>query len=332
MDIYWIKDKRKCGPTTVPDVISLVQMGELTPDSLGWHAGCPRWMPLRELPALADFLTPSAAQAEQPDEDNEEDSADAPETAPQPASPQQPPTPVAPAAESAAAPELSQRVYLPSPTVRLFARLVDSVLYAVLLYGAFYLQQVPYDRALLPSDNPLLWLPMVLLEAILLARWGTTPGKALMGIRVHTFPENGRPSFLRALGRSIIVFVLGMGMMYTPLLMPLMIVLSYWRLRRIGITSWDARCSTLTVQQKPATPSRFVLAVITLYVGITVLGSCMLPWFGPILEDINKENPQAAATLRGMMPPELLPAESQQTPAAPQQTQQTQQGPPQLRI
>lgn len=31
MDIYWIADKKKCGPATVPDVISLVQMGELTP-------------------------------------------------------------------------------------------------------------------------------------------------------------------------------------------------------------------------------------------------------------------------------------------------------------
>ncbi len=56
MDIYWIKDKSQCGPSTVPDVISLLQMGELTPETLGWHAGCKKWLPLRELPALADFL------------------------------------------------------------------------------------------------------------------------------------------------------------------------------------------------------------------------------------------------------------------------------------
>ena len=56
MDIYWIADKKQCGPATVPDVLSLVQMGELTPDTRGWHAGCEKWMPLRELPALADFL------------------------------------------------------------------------------------------------------------------------------------------------------------------------------------------------------------------------------------------------------------------------------------
>ena len=56
MDIYWIADKRQCGPATVPDVLSLVQMGELSPDTRGWHAGCENWMPLRELPALADFM------------------------------------------------------------------------------------------------------------------------------------------------------------------------------------------------------------------------------------------------------------------------------------
>ncbi|MBQ9835074.1 MAG: DUF4339 domain-containing protein [Akkermansia sp.] len=56
MDIYWIENGKRKGPVTVPDIISLVQMGELTPDTQGWHAGCAAWMPLRELPALADFL------------------------------------------------------------------------------------------------------------------------------------------------------------------------------------------------------------------------------------------------------------------------------------
>ena len=68
MDIYWIADKRQCGPATVPDVLSLVQMGELSPDTRGWHAGCENWMPLRELPALADFLKEKEEEPQQQEE------------------------------------------------------------------------------------------------------------------------------------------------------------------------------------------------------------------------------------------------------------------------
>ncbi|HIX20727.1 MAG TPA: DUF4339 domain-containing protein, partial [Candidatus Akkermansia intestinigallinarum] len=75
MDIYWIKDKRRCGPATVPDVISLVQMGEISPDTKGWHAGCKQWMPLRELPALSDFLNELEERSAQP-EDADRDDAD----------------------------------------------------------------------------------------------------------------------------------------------------------------------------------------------------------------------------------------------------------------
>ncbi len=327
MDIYWIKDKRKCGPSTVPDVISLVQMGELTPESLGWHAGCPKWLPLRELPALADFLNKEEDADSPEEEDRDEDEpAPAAEEGLPPAK-EELPLPPLPESPSDAG---SLRLYLPSPAARLMARLVDCALYATLLYGGFYLYQVPYERTLLPMDNPLIWLPMVLLEAILLASRGTTPGKALMGIRVHTFPENGKPSFLRALGRSISVFTLGMGMMYVSLpLLPLMMGLSYWRLRRVGITSWDARCATMTVQQKPSTPSRFVLAAVTLYIGLNVVGACLQPWTAAILDDMEKISPETATTLRGMLPRNMRPEPPAATPAP---APQAQQGPPQLRI
>lgn len=65
MDIYWIKDKQRRGPATVPDILSLVQSGELTPDTLGWHAGCTGWQPLRELPALCDFLREPEPETEE---------------------------------------------------------------------------------------------------------------------------------------------------------------------------------------------------------------------------------------------------------------------------
>ena len=52
-----------------------------------------------------------------------------------------------------------------------------------------------------------IWLPI---EALLLSRWGTTPGKWIMGIRVEH--EDGRKlSFVEAIDRTWLVFVKGMG-------------------------------------------------------------------------------------------------------------------------
>ncbi len=312
MDIYWIKDKRKCGPSTVPDVISLIQMGELSPESLGWHAGCAGWTPLRELPALADFLN------KQTDELSHEtgEPANAPEEPLPDTQATEPLTQLVhpPASQADAGedtPEEPQpeaepeRVYLPSPSARLFARLVDLTLYTLGLYAWLYLTETPYNLSWILSANPLLWLPMLLLEAFFISQWGRTPGKALMGITVRNFKDGGRVSFMRAFWRALIVFVLGIGMMI-PLLLPLMLLLSYWKLRRMGITSWDARCSTLPVQKSPTTPSRYVLAVVILYSCTILIESCLRPWYPYLLADIEKEQPEAAGFLREMLPPEAL--------------------------
>ncbi len=313
MDIYWIKDKRQCGPSTVPDVISLLQMGELTPDTLGWHAGCTQWIPLRELPALADFLNKKAPEAD------EDEPAPSPEGAGEEsaASEEQLPLPDTPEDKTQEShPHASQRVYLPSPTARLLARFVDYGLYAVLYGSIINLQEIPYHASLLLQVNPLLWLPMILLEAWMLSTWGTTPGKALLGIRVTTFGDAPRLSFLRAFARAFMVFCFGMGLMM-PLTLLVMLAFSYWLLRRRGITSWDARCSTLPTQQAPATPSRYLLAVISLYVAAVLISSCLKPWLPGMIEDINKENPEMAQALSGLMPEKKsapAPATAPQTP------------------
>ncbi len=316
MDIYWIKDKRQCGPSTVPDVISLVQMGELTPDTLGWHAGCRQWLPLRELPALADFLNKDSRLESETEEvqmaphSGEADEAPLP-SAPEPEAtsggdedePLPPVSPVSTPSSSSPAEHGSaaQRVYLPSPLTRLMARFVDYGLYVAAFYGVLYLRQVPYDVTLLLSVNPLLWMPMVAIEALLLSIWGTTPGKALMGIRMSTFGDAPNLGFLRAFMRSLMVFTLGMGVMM-PQLLPVMLAFSYWMLRRRGITPWDARCSTLPTRKAPVLPSRYVLAVISLYICVVLAGSCVQGWFPAILADVEKQSPELAQKLRHYMP------------------------------
>ncbi len=286
MDIYWIIGKKQCGPATVPDVISLVQMEELTPDSLGWHAGCEHWMPLRELPALADFLQERPAQESQDD---------------------LPPVPGEgePAVETPAkAPDLPHgavRVYLPSPGVRLLARLVDMALYVTLLFGVIYVREIPFNASLLPS-SPLAWIAFVLLEACLLRALGTTPGKALLGIHVRSV-DGSELGFGRAFARSCLVFLGGVGMMVS--LLPLfMMGYSWWVLRTRGITMWDARCTTLPLQMAPTRLARQLIALAVVFGCVQLTSYCMQPWFLPMIETVEQQSPEAGQWMRQLLPPE----------------------------
>ncbi len=279
MDIYWIADKKKCGPATVPDVLSLVQMGELTPETRGWHAGCDQWMPLRKLPALADFLQ----------EKPEEKAEGLPEV------PQE--TEIPPAG----VPEGAVRVYLPAPAVRLLARLVDMALYMALVYGVIYVRQIPFDAVLLPS-SPLVWIVYVALEALLVACLGTTPGKSLLGIQVRCV-NSGPMTVGRALSRACLVFIGGMGMMVS--LLPLfMMGYSWWILRSRGITLWDARCSTLPLMLKPASLVRQILAVCVVFACFHLSSLCIQPWLPGMIDTVEQQSPEAGQWLRQLMPPE----------------------------
>lgn len=282
MDIYWIANKKQCGPASVPDVLSLVQMGELTPDTRGWHAGCERWMPLRELPALADFLQ------EKPEPQPEEELPPVPEAT---GTPGNVATPL---------PEEAVRVYLPSPAVRLLARLVDMALYVLLVFGVIYVREIPFNAGLLPS-SPLMWVGYVVLEAVLIGSLGTTPGKALMGIRVHCV-NGAHMTMGRAFSRAGLVFMCGMGMMVS-LLPVFMMGYSWWILRSRGITVWDARCGTLPLQMAPTQILRQFMAVVVVFASVYLTAFCMQPWLEPMVQIMEQQSPDIGRKMRQMLPP-----------------------------
>lgn len=288
MDIYWIQDKRRRGPATVPDVLSLIQMGELSPETLGWHAGCHGWLPLRELPALADFLH---------DPSGDEDAASAAEEEPAPQEQQPPASPHVVLAVGVA----------PSSMTRLLARVLDTCLYCALALGALHFSGVAYNTTLLPG-SPLFWIPMLLLEAIFLSKWKTSPGKRLLGITLLPREGSAALTFTRALFRSILVFFLGVGMYLFPLSL-LMMAFTAWRLRRIPVTLWDERTQLLPIQHKPATPVRVLTAVIVIYLSMNAAGFFLQPWMPDMLDEMEQSSPEAAQTLRHLME-SALPAPS----------------------
>ncbi|MDO4817452.1 MAG: RDD family protein [Akkermansia sp.] len=305
MDIYWIdKERKRCGPATVPDMISKVRTGELSAETLGWHAGAVGWVPLRDLPALTDFLTERAPKHITYDPNDpmpELDDRDTPPTMDM--RPAEAPT-------EADMPQGVERLYLPAPGVRLMARLVDMSLYTVLAYFVLYVQHMPFNLAYLPS-NPLFWLGMLVLEPLLLCTCGTTPGKALFRLRVRMMGARmqdgqlARLSFGRAFARTLLVFVLGLGMMLS--ILPIFTMLfSRWQMRRQGVTAWDVR--TGAVQDcKPPVPSagmRTVMAVIIMFCCLQCTSFLMQPWTPAMLDAITEQNPDLGAKLRSLLPEE----------------------------
>ncbi|MFZ5782295.1 MAG: RDD family protein [Pseudomonadota bacterium] len=127
------------------------------------------------------------------------------------------------------------------PWRRYWARMFN--LFLVLVIGSVVLQRI------LPAVLPGLWTldvrdPRTLLafaawvpvETLCLVLFGTTPGKALYGIRL------ARPqgvTLLAALSRSAKVWFRGLGMAI-PLVSIFTLVAAYERLVRDGRTSWDA--------------------------------------------------------------------------------------------
>lgn len=338
-NIYWIRDKKRCGPATVPDVISLVQMGELTRSTLGWHSGCDKWMPLEKLPALADFLgdlesSPSDVEAEMAPIPGESSPAD--NVAPRPDGlPPIPPRPTPGAAESPAPPgqqtpsarpgsypsngsiperstayegegepgglpPMARRVFLPSPGVRFFARCIDYALYLSFFYLVVYAMGIEFELLLMPGSY-LVWLPCAIIEGFYLSRLGTTPGKALMGIRLSVFGDVERIGVLRGTIRALLVFILGCGMMFFPLAVT-MGILTLWVLRRRGITSWDARCSTLPIQVIPTSTERILAGLGIIFVSLVAVGFFLTPWTQPMLEALEEQQPGITQKIAPLLP------------------------------
>lgn len=292
MDIYWLENKKKCGPATVPDVISRMELGELTPDTPGWHAGCSGWMPLKELPAMADFLRHDAEETAEDEEDAPAAGDDTPTDAARPH------TEPADAAEPPPLP-----ILMPPPLLRFMARLVDIGLYAALVYTMIYVRELPFTTALLPS-NPMVWLPYIVLEAAMVNFFGATPGKLLLGIRISRIGEpQETPGFLQSLNRAVQVYIGGMGMMFS--FMPfIMCGFSLWVIRKRGISFWDTRCATLPALVRIPNPLRLIGAVLLLILCLQIVSLCLQPWMEPMLQQLSEQSPEFGHWLRQNMPPQ----------------------------
>lgn len=146
-----------------------------------------------------------------------------------------------------------------NPWLRLLARAFDYSLF----WWALALLRLALGKSI-PFIHHSEWAPLELfawipIESLLLATWGTTPGKRLLKIRL----SQGRRIIFdlkTAFQRSFLVWFrgLGMGIVFFNILCMLF---AYHRLRVLRVTSWDFEAH-IRVIQEPVPQWRIVLATL----------------------------------------------------------------------
>lgn len=285
MEIYVLQDGARRGPFLPFKLRELLEDHTILPTDPGWIEGMDDWAPLESIEALSSWMprpSPEPPPLPSPEPRNQRPATLEPDPA---------------AAEGAAR---RKRAWL-----RWLARSVDEMLWFALLWsiglasGWIGLWDFLYSNPYLLLGPPVLWIP---LEAFLLSRWGTTPGKWLLGMRVAD--DLGQPlHFKAALQRSALVFATGngLGLPFDQLLPMLQASMSWVLYRRTGTTLWDRAASSQVLHATPPP------------IGLIATGATFLLWIGL----------GTWISLTIPIPPDLPPQQREQFQETRQQFQET---------
>ncbi|MCF7675845.1 MAG: RDD family protein [Akkermansiaceae bacterium] len=217
MELWLILDGEKSGPFQDYEIRSRIAAGELTRETPVWQQGMAGWRTLDEISLFA-------GEFERIDQGGEDDEPSFGETSParrvtDRAGP--PPLPVAPAFAR-----------------RFWARWLDIQTYLAVWWLGMWVCGRPIDAALNSVVLMVVQLvPWFILEAILLSRFGTTPGKWLLGLSVENM-DGSRLSLGAATLRSFRVMIGGIGFGW-GLLALVCQAFSFYTARRLGRPLWD---------------------------------------------------------------------------------------------
>ncbi|GAB4244344.1 MAG: hypothetical protein OHK005_09170 [Candidatus Methylacidiphilales bacterium] len=166
----------------------------------------------------------------------------------------------------------------PKPWRRFWARSVDftiASLGAAFAAPAFDIQPGSEAAGIL---FVMLVFGSMLAEAALLAAFGTTPGKWLFRTWV-TDSAGRRPTFGRALSRTVLVWVRGLAMRI-PILTQITQLWAYRKLWLLGETTWDRDLDT-AVHHRPTGPLPWTAAIL-------ILGLYLLLTLATVWPDVEK--------------------------------------------
>ena len=275
MEYYVALDGEKVGPLTQFRIVEMLREGVISAESKGWQKGMESWKPLSELPSLNSTFEVIQREQESlpitdpisetlPESDVARSAISDSKSATQPIS-YEPVRTVKVAAEV-------------RPLTRFWARYFDYTMVAVLvlLFSDVELPRVGPDVA--PADlvtrrdeifrrEDLLALSKMMayallmwhvVEGFLVSLFGTTPGKALFGIKVVTF-SGQKMGIMQGIARSFLVFALGLAFFSFYFLTLAAMAFAFFRLMSRGNTVWD-QALKLEVNHPPLTFLRILLA------------------------------------------------------------------------
>jgi uncharacterized RDD family membrane protein YckC len=210
MEIWLIKDGKKTGPYNDYEIRGRISERQLQPGDYAWHEGLSVWVKLEEIEWFRSEFESLKTTGPPP----------LPDHFPMDA------------AQISAPPNC---LYL---LRRFWARWLDLLVYSALWWlvmyvGGRHIGDVIENRWLMLS----MFIPWFVIEAWLLHRFGTTPGKWLLGIRVAN--DDDTPLTLKSsVWRSLRVMIAGVGFGWGMLSL-LCQAMSWFTTRRIGKPVWD---------------------------------------------------------------------------------------------
>jgi len=230
---YYVEEGQQRGPIAESDFVKLFESGQLGPDTMVWTEELEQWAMARDV----DGLIPSAYK------------------------PPPPPLPTSLRPSAALATEYAPSGDQIRPWVRYWARMLDFSLFCLL---ASIVLAFVYAPALDMPDalfGIVLLFAYVFVEPAMLAGWGTTPGKALLKVRLRN-SDGTKLSYADALRRAFQVCVRGEGL-GIPIVALFTQIHAYNRLTKQGVTSWDED-EDFKVSHQTIGVWRTVVAVVTM--------------------------------------------------------------------
>ncbi len=316
MDIYLTQNGVRKGPFRVFQIKEMVDRGEALATDLGWHSGLDSWRPLSDIDAIAPYL-PGGSPAPVRDDD-EVVVAGTPGPAPAVAPPLSPPGGVR--YPDATDGESKWHLFGMRALPRFLARCLDSMLWFALVCGAGAV------TGLLPANTysfavyisfwiiPLSSLAWVFVEAWLLSRFGTTPGKWLFNIRVR-HAGGGLPSYVSALKRGFFIWVFAWGLGHFEWSM-IGSILSLIMFLQNGRMVWDYLVSTQIVYGRPRSAGWVLFAVA---LGVSMAVKILLAVSQPLPDSLTAKQreamTEAKAFLRALYPQSAAPTTGTPAPA-----------------
>jgi len=272
MVVWIIKDGEKVGPIHDFEIRRKITDGELPETTPAWHEGIGEWKPLIEI----DLFKREFENVSPP----EEISLSEIETTPQETGKSPPPLPTEP-------------VFIR----RFWARWLDLTLYSAVWWLGMWAVGQDIGAALI---NPWImffhYMPWFALEAVLIQRFATTPGKWLLGLRVVNL-DGSHLDLSASSRRCMRVLFTGVGFGFNYLAVFCQI-LSLVVSKRIGNTLWDHSGGHQVIAD-PVRPERVAIVVLGYLVAIYLQFIVVLPY---LVKDAGEKNPESKEFFEKLLP------------------------------